>query len=67
MSTPLMPIVISVGSWATSPLARTHVKSNRAGPGSGGTRPRPANTNAIRFRDLLDLLHFFGFLFFIFI
>jgi len=59
--TPLMPIVMSVGPWATSPHAR------RTGPGAGGARPRPADTNAVRFRSLLDLLHFVGFLFFIFI
>jgi len=64
--TPLMLIVMSVGPWATSPHARTRAEPNRAGPGAGGARPRPADTNAVRFRGLLDLLHFvFYFLFFI--
>ena len=54
-----MPIVMSVGPWATSPHARTRAEPIRARPGAGGARPRPADTNAVRFRGLLDLLHFF--------
>ena len=59
----LMPIFMSVGPWATSPHARTHAELNRAGPGSGsgGARPRPTDTNAVRFRGLLNLKLFFRF------
>ena len=40
--------------------ARTHT-SNRTGFGLGVTRPRPADTNAVRFRGLLNLKLFFDF------
>ena len=61
--TPLMPIVMSVGPWATSPHARTYAEPNQGGPGSGsdGARPRPVDTNAVRFKGLLNVRHFFGF------
>ena len=35
----------------------------RAGPGSGGARPRLGDTNAVRFRGLLNLKLFFDFSF----
>ena len=57
-----MPIVMSVGPWATSPHARTHAEPNRAGCGW----PRPVDTNVVRFRGLLDLLHFCWFFIFYF-
>ena len=63
--TPPMAIIMSIGPWATSPHARTHAEPNRAGPGSGsgGARPRLADTNAVRFRGLLNLKLFSVFLF----
>ena len=67
--TPPMPIVMSVGPWATSPHARTHAELNRAGPGSGsgGARPRPTGTNVVRSRRLLNLklFQFFYFNFYL--
>ena len=48
--TSLMPIVMSVGPWVTSPHARIHAESNWAEPGAGGARARPVNTNAVQFR-----------------
>ena len=63
IQTPPMPIVMSVGPWATSPHARAHAEPNRARPSSGDTRLRPADTNAVRFRGLLNLKLFSVFLF----
>jgi len=65
--TPTTPIVMSVGPWATSPHARTHAELNRAGPDAGGARPRPTDTNAVRFRGLLNLKPFNRIFFFNFI
>ena len=56
-----MPILMSVRPLATFPHTRTHVESNRAGPGRAHVAR--THTNAVRFRGLLDLLHFFDFLF----
>ena len=39
------------------PHTRARAEPSRAGPGAGGVRPRPADTNAVRFRGLL---RFFG-------
>ena len=58
-----MPIVMSVGPWATSPHARTRAEPNRAGPGAGGARPRPADTNAVCWASYILLVFYFLFLF----
>ena len=60
--TSLIPIVMSVGPWATSPNARTRTEPGRV---RVAARPRPADTNAVRFRGLLDLLPFCWFFIFI--
>ena len=42
--------------WAMGHIP-TRARTRRTGPGAGGARPRPADTNAVRFRELLNLKH----------
>ena len=45
--TSLMPIIMTVGQWATSPHAHARAEPTQAGPSSGGAYPRLADTNAV--------------------